>query len=234
MLTVRLDGRERLVALMLDLGAIGYAQCALADVAGRLAHRRRALAERTNLAVTCLQRLELLERVAFVHGDLNPPNVLFNPVAGDLQVIDFDSGAVVTTGRERPRTCGKPDEFMPPECKVPGPAGGADPALYTRASERWSYGSLAGMLLFAGHPAFFLDEISGASITAYAKAPERWPDIDEHGPLSPPTPRTGASTCACARSSRHCPPTSRSSSRSSSTPASTATRAPRPPSGSPR
>ncbi len=182
-LAVQLDGRERFVALMLDLAARGYEAAPLIDLADLAEYRKQPLDARIAFAVSLAERAQVLTEVGFVHGDLNPENLLCNPHTGDVQVIDFDSGAVVSSGCERPRTCGKHDDCMPPDVKVPAAPGGVDVSLFTPGAERWSWASLIGLFLFAVHPGFFLDEISASSIAAYARAPESWPDIDATGPL---------------------------------------------------
>lgn len=181
--TVRLAGEERLVALMLDLAELGYVASPFDDPDDQRAYAHEPVDVRTQVATRLAERAALLAAAGFVHGDLNPANVMWCPQTRDVQVIDFDSGVVVRTGAERPRTPGKLDDCMPPDVKVPSAPGGCDATLLTAEAERWSWGSLIGMFLFAVHPAFFLDEISPTSVAAYARAPESWPAIDERGPL---------------------------------------------------
>jgi hypothetical protein len=182
-ITVRLDGRPRLVALMLDLAARGYEEAPFSDEEQLKAYIKRPVADRVAAARSLVSRAQMLERIRFVHGDVNPENLLFSPGTLDVQVIDFDSGVVATTGRERPRTPGKQDDCMPPEVRAPGMPGGADVTRYSPAAERWSWASLVGLFLFGAHPLFFLNEISPTSVCAYAAAPERWPEVDRRGPL---------------------------------------------------
>jgi hypothetical protein len=178
------DGLSRLIALMLDLGALGYEEPPFADRAHVPAYLRRPARERVALAHRMAARVALLSDVGLVHGDLNPENLLVNMSTLDVQVIDLDSGVVLVTGDERPRTAGKPDECMPPEVKGVDPRGpSADPGLYTAEAERWSHGSLIGYCLFGVHPGFFLRAISRTAIEAYAAQPQRWPEIDRSGPL---------------------------------------------------
>lgn len=183
LLTARVGGQQRLVALMLDLRARGYEPAPLADDGALAAYRKESLDVRLAYALRLAERALLLNNIGFLHADLNPQNLLVHRANGDVQVIDFDAGVVVRTGAERPRTAGKPDDCMPPDIKDPSAPGGADTGRYTLAAERWSWTSLIGLFLFSVHPAFFLREISPTCVEAYAKAPERWPDIDTTGPL---------------------------------------------------
>ena len=138
--------------------------------------------DRVDLALRFAERAALLERVAFLHCDLNPPNLQLNLTSRDVQVIDFDAGMVLVRGDERRLTAGKPDDCMPPEVKVPGRS---RPALerYTAHAERWSIGSLMGLFLTGEHPGFFLRMFGARTVDAYARSAHTWPDIDIGGPL---------------------------------------------------
>ena len=177
-------GRQTLAALMLDLRELGFVDAPFTDRARSLEYIRRPARERVQVAVQLAKRAALLECVGLLHGDLNPENVLLHPDTLDVQIIDFDSGVIVVTGDERPRTPGKPGDCVPPEIKGIT-AGGvpADVRLYTAAAERWSIGSLVGYCAFGCHPGFFLRSISRANIERYAREPGGWPEIDVDGAL---------------------------------------------------
>lgn len=184
MATVELAGDRVFAAFMLDLRALGYAPVDFANPATAGLYFARTQRDRIELALRFTRRCVLLERARFVHGDLNPENLLVNLATLDVQIIDFDAGVVVRTGSERPLTPGKLDDCMPPEVK--STVAGADPVdldKCTPAAERWAVGSLVGYLVFGAHPAFFLRAISAAVIDAYARQPGSWPEIDERGPL---------------------------------------------------
>jgi hypothetical protein len=182
LLRAQVDGRPRLVALMLDLAALGYAAPPFADRAAVPAYMRRPRRDRIELARCLADRFDALSDLGFLHADLNPDNLMFNMTTLDAQVIDFDAGTVVITGTERPRTAGRPDDCMPPEVKRGGHAP-VDLDAYTPAAERWAHGSLIGYCLFGVHPGFFLSRISRSAIEEYAAQPLRWPEIDTAGPL---------------------------------------------------
>ncbi len=176
-----LDGRQALVLLMLDLKPLGYVPAPFAgDKPVRESYGRGNPDDRLDLATSFAERAELLEEVAFVHGDVNPPNVLIHLPRRDVQIIDFDAGVVVATGRERPLTAGKADPCMPPEVKVPGKRD-PDRERYTPGAERWAVASLLGIVLTGVHPGFFLAAIGARTVDAYARSGRRWPDVDQSG-----------------------------------------------------
>jgi serine/threonine protein kinase len=172
------DGRDELVAMMLDLGHLGYEEIGFES---QEAERHRALPwyERVELACSYAQRAALLESLSYVHADQNPENLLFNTQTLDTQIIDFDAGVVVEKGDERPLTPGKPDDCMPPEIKRPGlNVDPIDIESYTPGAERWSVGSIVGLILFGIHPGFFLRFLSAKTIAGYAGQGPCWPQID--------------------------------------------------------
>lgn len=172
-------GTTQLASLMIDLADKGYQSFGVEpDDAVRL--RARPVDKRIDAAVRFAERYQLLENLRYVHGDLNPENVMVNPGTNDVQVIDLDTGAVVETGAERPLTVGKPDECLPPELKR---GISVDTDRYTAGAERWSLGSMIGFLLFGFHPGFFLARIGPKEIEAYATSPFRWPMIDRTSDL---------------------------------------------------
>jgi serine/threonine protein kinase len=175
------EGRKHLVLFMLDLEPLGYRPAPLNSDDELDSYVQRDDADRFDLAFRYTQRAALLEDIDFVHADQNPENLMFDLQALDVQIIDFDAGTIVRDGDERPLTPGKPDDFMPPEVKGEGlELPSTD--HYTRATERWSIGSLVGVLIFGLHPGFFLSSLSSSSLERYRRA-HRWPEIDPDGNL---------------------------------------------------
>jgi serine/threonine protein kinase len=172
-----------LAALMLDLRALGYEPSPFGDTAEMARYLARPATERQELAASFAAKAELLEAIGFVHGDLNGQNLLLAHTRQDVQVIDVDAGVLVVRGDERPLTPGKPDGFMPPEVKRPTAPGQIDMTFYAPTSERWSVACVIGYLIFGAHPGFFLEEISAASIDAYAGERPGWPELDRGSPL---------------------------------------------------
>ena len=181
MATGDLSGTSYLFAIMLDLRPLGYRESPFSDAANTAAYMGRDPRDRLALAISFARRAAFLEELGFLHGDLNPENLMVSD--DDVQIIDFDAGTVVESGREHPVTAGKPDDCMPPEVKPTCAGGVVDLDRYTLSAERWSIGSLVGYLLFGAHPAFFLRSISREAIDAYAREPGGWPIVDTGGPL---------------------------------------------------
>ena len=179
--SARLSDGVGLVALMLDLRALGYRPSPFAQLGETVAHLARPPHERIDLALRYAERAALLEEIGFVHSDQNPENLMVTDT--DVQIIDLDAGVVTKTGDERPLTAGKPDDCMPPEVKCGNPAEPVDLARYSPAAARWSVASLVGYLLFGAHPAFFLRSISAQTIADYAATGSAWPEVDQNGPL---------------------------------------------------
>jgi serine/threonine protein kinase len=177
---VRFEGRSRLMALMLDLRSLGY-ESNVFDETQAAEYQLLPDLDRLEFAYQFACGARLLESISFVHADLNLQNLLFNEETGDVQIIDFDAGTLVEKGDERPITVGRAEEFdlVPPELKGgPGDPMLADESLYTLEAERWSVGTLVGMLLFGVMPVFFISPLSGSTIAAYAAEGRRWPDVD--------------------------------------------------------
>jgi serine/threonine protein kinase len=169
-------GRRTIVGLMLDLRPRGYEAPPFSEGLAK-AYMKRPVQERIEIAIGFAERAALLEKIRFVHGDLNEKNLLVEPRSLDVQIIDFYAGAVATTGAEHPRTPGKPDGCMPPEVKSTVPGVLFDLAKFTIEAERWSVGMLMGYCLFGYLPTFFLNRISGPIVDEYSRH-RRWPDID--------------------------------------------------------
>ncbi|HEY3946189.1 MAG TPA: hypothetical protein VGL78_13260 [Solirubrobacteraceae bacterium] len=176
----RVDGALRLVAFMLDLTQLGYTSVPC-DAEGEFKRfiRSASLGERIDYAYTYARCAALLERISFTHGDQNLPNLMVNQQTADVQLIDFDLGALVVNGDEVPRTEGKQDEFVPVEVK--GDGNGLNKVPHTPAAERWSVGMLATTLIFGHSPIFFI-RVSVSSLAEYAATGFRWPAIDVHRP----------------------------------------------------
>lgn len=177
---VRFEDESRLMALMLDLRSLGYRSYSF-DEGQTAEYLERSDLDRLESAYQFACGARLLESISFIHADINLKNLLFNDGTGDVQIIDFDAGALVERGDERPIAVGRALEydFVPPEVKCgpldPEPA---DASLYTLEANRWSIGTMVGTLLFGVMPLFFLTELSKSAVDAYAAQGCRWPDVD--------------------------------------------------------
>jgi Protein tyrosine and serine/threonine kinase len=177
--TAELDGEPREVIFMLDLVALGYENAKpFFEKPQDQAYRERPVHERIELAYSYARGAALLEAIGFIHGDQNIPNLMLNPETLDAQILDFDAGAVLVTGRERAKAKGKEDDCIPPEAKVPTPEGfDVDTSRWDAVAERWSVGTLVGYLALGLSPAFFLPRINARIVDAYAEEGP-WPEVD--------------------------------------------------------
>jgi serine/threonine protein kinase len=181
-----IEGEIEEVTLMLDLLALGYRE--LRD--GELSspdYQRLPVHCHVEYADAFARATAFLESIAFLHGDLNEPNLLLHDELLDVQLVDLDSGAVVVNGDERARVQGKPlhPDTIPPEAIKPGADQSVDKSAWDLAAERWSIGYLLGYLIFGVPPSFFLRYSSAKSIDAYSRVGP-WPDIDLDNPLFNP------------------------------------------------
>lgn len=65
--------------------------------------------------VKVAEALGAMHKAGFVHCDLKPANILFNPVSGDVRVIDLGQACPIGTQKERIQ--GTPDYISPEQVK---------------------------------------------------------------------------------------------------------------------
>lgn len=179
LIATRISGQPKLASVMLNLSDFGYAPLPLSG--SELRQKANGIDERIDMARSYCLHAALLEELGFIHGDQNLQNLMVNYATADVQIIDFEMGAVLVHGDERPLNGGKKDEFVPIEVKGEGVAGGGQP--HTLAAERWSVGMLTATIVLALPPLFFLRSISATVLDDYAASGFRWPEIDTNGPL---------------------------------------------------
>jgi hypothetical protein len=138
--------------------------------------------DRVRLAESFATAYVILERLGFLHGDVNRENLFVNLSTIDVQLIDFDSGVVQVTGDERPLTLGKADDFVAPEAISETMV---HRAKLNRAAELWSVGVMIHYLIAASTPFFFLRNVSLKGIERYLRE-YRWPDIAADSDLLTP------------------------------------------------
>lgn len=166
----------------LDLSEAGYMQldAVLDDPAAAAAHRQAPLAARVQLARSLASCYQPLDRVGFVHADINAENVFIDLIRMRAAFIDYDSGALLRSGGKPPLTAGKADEFLAPE--LIGPDGRPDALRVSPLSERWAFGFAISYLLWGAHPLFFLRNTGPDTLREYA-ANHTWPDLPASDPL---------------------------------------------------
>lgn len=174
-----IEGDECEAIFMLDLTELGYEKAKGHFAQSRAEeYQRRPEYERVEFAHSYARAAAALEAIGFLHGDQNLDNLMLNPRTLDVQIIDFDAGAILVTGTERSLAAGKPDDARPPEAVVPTPDGlDVDRSLWDVGAERWAVGVLVGYLSFGISPAFFLVSTSVRNVVAYAQQGP-WPQVD--------------------------------------------------------
>ncbi len=185
LIATRISGQPKLASVMLNLSSFGYDPLPLSG--SELRQKANGIDERLDMARSYCFHAALLEELGYIHGDQNLQNLMVNYATADVQIIDFEMGAVLVDGDERPLNGGKKDEFVPIEVKGDGISEGGHP--HTLAAERWSVGMLTTTIILALPPLFFLRSISAKVLDEYAASGLRWPAIDMDGPLFEPGSR---------------------------------------------
>lgn len=158
----QMDGEEREVTFMLDLGARGYEGAEpIFELSAVRSYIGRPVHERVELARSYAQAAALLESIKFLHGDQNFPNLMLNLSTLDTQIIDLDAGAILRNGDERAITDGKQGNFLPPEARIPG-SEKVDKSRWDAGAERWPVGILVGYLSLGNDPSFFIKPFARA------------------------------------------------------------------------
>ena len=172
--------------LMPDLRALGFRTVDAGDEAyDQMA--ARSIQDRLDTAAVFAERMTEFQDLGLIHGDLNPPNLMFSEDFRDVQIIDLDSVTWIGGASARPLTPGKMDDCMPPEVKVA--SGGADVTRLDQHAERWSIGIIIGHVLFGNNPLLYLATLSASALNALAALPDRWPHLDPNSPLYNATPQ---------------------------------------------
>jgi hypothetical protein len=170
------DGTRGVGLLGVDLRDLGYVSLEDVIEARGASLFDLSLDDRSQLAASFAEGQALLERIRFLHADINPPNVFVNLPARAAAFIDVDGGALQQSGHERPTAAGKIDDFLAPELGGPGPGS------VCRASEQWSVGVGVGYLLLGAHPLFFLRNLGRNVVREYLDN-FHWPEIDQASDL---------------------------------------------------
>jgi hypothetical protein len=175
------SGKDQTIALVShDLDALGFVQ--LHRLLEQDLHKYFSLdfRERVKLAASFALSYAILEKLHFLHADINSENLFVNLQTAEALLIDFDAGVLRLRGNEIPKSPGKPNEFLPLELKS---ATGADVTKFNEAAELWSVGFMVSTLIFGIHPLFFLSHLSRSVISEYL-ARHKWPEINLHSKIS--------------------------------------------------
>jgi serine/threonine protein kinase len=101
---------------------------------------------------------EILDRIKYVHADINPKNFFINLATGELAIIDFDGGAVLNRSGAKPRAFGKivDGDWLSPEL-YQQLADHKDP-IASPHDDLWAVSVAFHFLIFGEAPFFFLSE----------------------------------------------------------------------------
>lgn len=158
-------------------------------------HREQYVAEftledRLLLAYELAEGMQALQKLSYIHGDINPPNLFVSPGGCHVALIDFDSGAVTDDPDETPTTFGKRThgEWVAPEIMdqlLVQRGGGPQVVKVDRYTDDWAVTVGIHYLLFLCGPFFVLQRSSSGQVRDYVTR-FRWPAYDAADPLFTP------------------------------------------------
>ncbi|MFL5386154.1 MAG: hypothetical protein ACJ8GN_26865 [Longimicrobiaceae bacterium] len=147
------------------------------------------LEDRMLLAYELAEGVEALQRLSYIHADINPPNLFVNIAECHVALIDFDSGAVTDAPGETPTTFGKKmdGEWVAPEImdQILTHRGGPIVVRVDRFTDDWAVTVGIHYLLFLCGPFFGLQRSTPRNIRDYVTR-FGWPAFDAADPLFMP------------------------------------------------
>lgn len=113
---------------------------------------------------------EILEKIYYVHADINPKNLFVNIKTGECAIIDYDGGCITNSSTEIAQTIGKfvDGEWMAPEIYEKERLNQC--VSIDTAADKWSVATAFHFLMFNCDPFFFVKEQSKICKEAYLKA----------------------------------------------------------------
>lgn len=138
---------------------------------------------RLELATDLARCAELLTRLEYVQGDINPPNIIIDIQRNTSCLIDFDGGGPVQTIFDRPPPIFKPGPWLAEEL-WPRTREKEHRRHPTHESEQWSLAILTHRLLCLEYPFFFLpasseDPIQMPDVVIQYLREHTWPEIPQ-------------------------------------------------------
>jgi hypothetical protein len=145
------------------------------------------LEDRLILAYELAEGMQALQRLSYIHADINPPNMFVSLGGCHMALIDFDSGAVTADPDETPTTFGKRThgEWVAPEImdQLLVQQGGGPPVVRVdRYTDDWAVTVGIHYLLFLLGPFFVLRHCVSNQVRDYVTR-FRWPAYDAADPL---------------------------------------------------
>ena len=182
-----LDGKKVLGYSANNLKLLGFDDFeeVLTDESKRRLYQNLSLIDKLSIAYKLAQSFELLRKFLYIHADFKSEALFINIKKLQCAIIDFDSGAVMQSDKDKPTTWGTPQDWLAPEIIEQFATGHmsrkkADDLIPVKVdlySDMWSVAICIHYLIFTFHPFCFFTEISPRSINEFSKAKTTFPDL---------------------------------------------------------
>lgn len=138
-------------------------------------YNQLGLDERLYLSEQLCRAVQGLEKLTYIHADINAQNILINLINLDLVLIDFDSGAITDSNNNVPSTWGKPNDWIAPEIRKQIDDKNQSITINIH-SDRFSVMVGIHYLIFIQSPYCFLKNMSEQTMTSYLNT-YKWPNV---------------------------------------------------------
>ncbi len=140
------------------------------------------LAQKFSLAMQFVEGMKILKSCAYVHADINEPNVFIDPKNAKITLIDYDSGALMLTPNDKPTTWGKFCDWTCPEIMKELSSNGNNIVHVDLFTDVWSVAIGIHYIFFGVHPLFYLTNLGSNTVKNYLSN-NKWPEINISDPL---------------------------------------------------
>lgn len=140
------------------------------------------LAQKFSLAMQFVEGMKILKSCAYVHADINEPNVFIDTKNAKITLIDYDSGALMLTPNDKPTTWGKLCDWTCPEIMKELSSNGNNVVHVDLFTDVWSVAIGIHYIFFGAHPLFYLTNLGSNTVKNYL-ANNKWPEINLSDPL---------------------------------------------------
>ncbi|MHB8336990.1 MAG: protein kinase domain-containing protein [Ignavibacteriaceae bacterium] len=166
------------------LNSIGYSDfdSILADTKLFNELLNQPLSQKFFLAMQFVEGMKILKSCAYVHADINEPNVFIDAKNGRITLIDYDSGALMLTPNDKPTTWGKFCDWTCPEIMKELSSNGNNIVHVDLFTDVWSVAIGIHYIFFGVHPLFYLTNLGVNTVKNYLSN-NKWPDINLSDPL---------------------------------------------------
>jgi serine/threonine protein kinase len=136
-----------------------------------------AYSDKYKVCHSICEGFSVLNKVSYVHGDVNPVNLFINSEINDLAIIDFDGGNIIETNSDNTFTFGKIiySEYIALEI-FELIASNQEPKIkVTKHCDEWSILMTIHFVLFTCYPHFFLRTQDAKSLNKYTLTNKYFP-----------------------------------------------------------